>query len=144
MDAKYLNFTDQYVVSGNATPFSRDGKEVPAVPKNVLYAQAAFDAPSGLGAWVETTWTGDYFANNANTLTTPGYNVWNANVHVIHAFPETSWFHFIKGFIEMDNLFDRDYIASTAVVSDATTDANKQAFFAGNGRAVYGGVTVGF
>jgi iron complex outermembrane receptor protein len=159
MDATYLNFNDQYLVTGVPQVFPRDGKEVPAVPMNLLYAQAAYDDPSGFGAWIETTWMGDYYADNLNALTAPGYNVWNANLHYIHAFPETSWFHFIKGFIELDNLFDRTFAASTAVVSNSpcgdttstpfsscvtTMAASGQAFFAGNGRAVYGGVTVGF
>jgi hypothetical protein len=86
-------------------------------------------------------------------LKTPQYTVANANLHYIHPFPETSWFHFIKAFVEMDNLFNRSYVGSTAVVSNAPCGATPtatcmsgagQAFFAGNARAVYGGVTIGF
>jgi iron complex outermembrane receptor protein len=153
MDATYKRFTDQYLVAGVPTPIVRDGKQVPAVVKNLLYVQAAYDALFGLGGFVEARWVDSYFADNANTLKAPQYTVFNANLHYIHQFPEKSWFHFIKAFIEMDNLFNRTYVGSTAVVSNSpcgatptTTcmNANGQAFFSGYARSVYGGVTVGF
>ena len=153
LDATYQRFEDQYLVSGVPTVFNRDGKEVPSVVKSLLYVQAAYDHRSGLGAWVETTRAGDYFADNANTLETPGYIVANANIHYLRSFSSTGTIRFFKTFVEMDNLFDRKYIGSTAVVSDSPCGAtptsncmaqNGQAFFTGNGRGVYAGATVGF
>ena len=153
LDATYRQFNDQYLVGGVPTLFNRGGNQVPAVVRNFLYTQTAYDHPSGLGTFVETTTASSYFADNANTLKAPAYTVVNANLHYIHPFPETSWFHFIKTFIEMDNVLNRTYVQSTAVVSDSpcgatpTTDCMNgagQAFFTGYGRSVYGGVTVGF
>lgn len=55
----------------------------------------------------------------------------------------------IGAFLQVDNLFDRDYIASANVVADAPTDTaatllDKQAFFAGQERSIYGGVKLKF
>jgi outer membrane receptor protein involved in Fe transport len=50
----------------------------------------------------------------------------------------------------VNNLFDRTYVSSAGVVADSPTDTpttlrtTKQSFFAGYGRSVYGGITVGF
>jgi len=37
----------------------------------------------------------------------------------------------------------KHYAASGAVISDGTPDAQNQLFYAGYGRAIYGGVTLG-
>ena len=50
---------------------------------------------------------------------------------------------FAKFFAEIDNIADKKYAASGNVVADSTADANKTLFFAGYGRAIYGGVTLG-
>jgi iron complex outermembrane receptor protein len=143
MNAHYVRFDDQYLVGGVPTLFSRDGNKIPTVAKNVLYTQVAYDHRSGVGGWVDLIWVGDYFANNANTLMAPGYTVMNANLHYAYQFSPKNVIRFIKAFVEVNNLADQVYVQSTAVVSDSTTDSNKQAFFSGNGRAVYGGITLG-
>jgi iron complex outermembrane receptor protein len=43
----------------------------------------------------------------------------------------------------VNNIANKTYAASNQVVSDGVPDANKQLFFAGYGRAYYGGVTFG-
>ena len=46
--------------------------------------------------------------------------------------------------MELDNIFDKAYVAWATPEADSVADANKQAFYAGIGRAFYAGVTLGF
>jgi iron complex outermembrane receptor protein len=68
----------------------------------------------------------------------------NVNVHKSIEI-KNSWIRFAKFFLEMDNIADKKYAASGQVIGGETTAAaaGQQAFFAGYGRAVYGGVTLG-
>jgi iron complex outermembrane receptor protein len=43
----------------------------------------------------------------------------------------------------MDNIADKRYVASGNVVADNVADPNKTLYFAGYGRAIYAGVTLG-
>lgn len=69
-----------------------------------------------------------------------------ANVNIHKNFElNNSWFRFAKLFFEVDNIADKKYAASGAVIGGETAGAaaGQQAFFAGYGRAFYGGVTLG-
>jgi iron complex outermembrane receptor protein len=46
-------------------------------------------------------------------------------------------------YLQANNLFDKTYVASGNVVADSTPDALKTLYFAGYGRAIYGGITLG-
>jgi iron complex outermembrane receptor protein len=149
MDATYTRFDDQYVVAGVETPVSRDGNEIPAVEKNVLDAKIAYDHPSGFGVWIEGYWAGEFYVNNSNTLEAPGYGLMHVNMHHNYTFASGP-IRYVKAFAQVNNLFDRTYVSSAGVVADSPTDTpttlrtTKQSFFAGYGRSVYGGITVGF
>ena len=56
-----------------------------------------------------------------------------------------SWVRFAKLYLELDNIADKKYAASGQVITGETAGqaALQQAFFAGYGRAIYGGVTLG-
>ena len=69
-----------------------------------------------------------------------------ANVNIHKNFElQNSWFRFAKLYLELDNIADMKYAASGQVIGGETTGAaaGNQAFFAGYGRAIYGGVTLG-
>jgi iron complex outermembrane receptor protein len=141
IDAKYTNFSDRL-----ATGFLvRDGKNVPNVPTDVLNSKVAYDhAPTGWGGWVEGSYYNSYFLNNSNTFSIPSYVVANVNIHKNFEL-ENSWFRFAKLYLELDNIADKKYAASGQVIGGETAGAaaGQQAFFAGYGRAIYGGVTLG-
>ena len=141
VDARYVNFSDR-----TATGFLvRDGKQVPNVPTDVLNGKAEYDhAPTGWGGWVEGSYYNSYYLNNSNTFSIPSYVVANVNVHK-HFELNNSWFRFAKLYLELDNIADKKYAASGQVIGGETIGAaaNNQAFFAGYGRAIYGGVTLG-
>ena len=141
VDAKYINFSDR-----QATGFLvRDGKNVPNVPTDVLNTKVEYDhASTGWGGWVEGSYYNSYFLNNSNTFSIPSYVVANVNIHK-NVELSNSWFRFAKFYLELDNIADKKYAASGQVIRGETAGAaaGQQAFFAGYGRAIYGGVTLG-
>ncbi|MBS0160584.1 MAG: TonB-dependent receptor [Nitrospira sp.] len=141
IDARYINFSDR-VAAGFLT---RDGKNVPNVPTDVFFTKAEYEhQPSGWGAWIEGSYYNSYFLNNSNTFGIPSYMIANVNVHKTVEV-KNSWFRFAKFYIEVDNIADKKYAASGQVIGGETAGvaAGQQAFFAGYGRAIYGGVTLG-
>ncbi|BCA55764.1 putative TonB-dependent receptor [Nitrospira sp. KM1] len=141
IDARYINFSDR-VAAGF---LSRDGKNVPNVPTDVLHTKAEYDhALSGWGGWIEASYYNSYFLNNSNTFGIPSYLIANINVHKT-VDVKSKWFRFAKFYLELDNIADKKYVASGQVIGGETTaaGASQQAFFAGYGRAIYGGVTLG-
>lgn len=145
MESKYVRFFDQFAAGGVITRINQSGRQVPAVEKNVLNMKAAYDhAGSGLGAWLEGSWIDSFFVNNNNTLGTPAYLLFNANVHHYYRTQNNRYVKFIKTYVEMDNIFDKAYVSWVQPVADSVADANKQAFWSGAGRSFYAGVTLGF
>ena len=142
-DAMYINFSDQ---ANTALGFLvRDGKKVPNVPTDVFNTKFAYEhEPSGWGAWAEGSYYNSYFLNNSNTFSIPSYVVANVNIHKTVEI-QNSWFRFAKFYFEVDNIADKKYAASGQVIGGETAGAaaGNQAFFAGYGRAFYGGVTLG-
>ena len=141
IQAKYINFSDRTA----AGFLVRDGHKVPNVPTDVLNSKVAYDhAPTGWGGWVEASYYNSYFLNNNNTFSIPSYVVANVNVHKNFEL-NNSWVRFAKLYLELDNIADKKYAASGQVITGETAGqaALQQAFFAGYGRAIYGGVTLG-
>ena len=142
VDAKYINFTDRSATAGFLV---RDGKAVPNVPTDVFNTKVEYDhAPTGWGGWLEGNYYNSYFLNNNNTFGIPAYFIATANVHK-NIEVKNSWFRFAKLYLQVDNIADKKYAASGQVITGETTAqaAGQQAFFAGYGRAIYGGVTLG-
>ena len=143
IDTEYVNFTDQFkLVGGPVTQVVRDGKQVPNVPKDVLNFKEEYYHTSGWGGWFETTYWNSYFLNNGNTVGAPSYWLLNANINKTFDI-KNPYIRFAKFYVELDNILDKRYVASGNVVSDSVSDANKTLFFAGYGRAIYGGITLG-
>ncbi|TKB69106.1 MAG: TonB-dependent receptor [Nitrospira sp.] len=142
IDSEYINFSDRTA----AGFLVRDGKHVPNVPTDILNGKLEYyHAPAGLGAWIEGNYSNSYFLNNSNTFGFPSYVIGNVNVYKNIEIPKSSWFRFAKVFIEVDNVADTKYAASGQVIGgeNHAAAAGQQIFFAGYGRAIYGGVTLG-
>lgn len=145
VNGTYTNFKDTFLVGGVPTNFVRDGKQVPNVARDVLNFKEAYEDPAGWGGWFETSYWNSYYLNNANTVGAPAYWLMNANIHKNFEFGSNPYYvRFAKFYVELDNIADKTYVASGNVVADSTADANKTLFFAGYGRAVYAGLTLGF
>ena len=142
IDSEYINFSDRTA----AGFLVRDGKQVPNVPTDILNGKLEYyHAPLGLGAWVEGNYSNSYFLNNSNTFGFPSYVIGNVNVYKNIEVGNSSWVRFAKVFVEVDNLADTKYAASGQVIGGEShaAAAGQQIFFAGYGRAIYGGVTLG-
>jgi iron complex outermembrane receptor protein len=146
VDAKYINFTDQFTPAGAGavTKVVQDGKKVPNVARDVINFKEEYDHPSGWGGWFETSYHGSYFLNNNNTVRMPEYWLLNLNLHKNIEFTSSSYVKSAKFYVQLDNVADTKYAASGNVIADSTADAAKTLFFAGYGRALYGGLTLGF
>jgi iron complex outermembrane receptor protein len=116
---------------------------VPNVARDVLNFKEEYDHPSGWGGWFETSYWNSYFLNNANTVGAPAYWLMNVNIHKNVEFKNNPYVRFAKFYFEVDNLADKTFVASGNVIADSTADAQKTLFFAGYGRAFYGGITLG-
>ncbi|HEU4684820.1 MAG TPA: TonB-dependent receptor [Nitrospira sp.] len=141
IQAKYINFSDRTAAGSTV----RDGKQVPNVPTDFLNLKMEYDhSPTGWGGWLEANYYNSYFLNNNNTFAIPSYFVGTANIHKTMEV-KNRWFRFARFYLQVDNIADKKYAASGQVVTGETTAqaAGQQAFFAGYGRAIYGGVTIG-
>ena len=139
-DQFYTDFTE--VINGVA--FNRDGKQIPGVERNFLNSRLGYESYFGLGGWLEVNYQDSYFVNNSNTLRAPSYNVLNLDLHYARDL-KWAWLSRIEAFLELQNLLDTTYIGSAVTVTDDVVNsqaslANKQAFFSGSGRAVFGGL----
>lgn len=142
IDSEYINFSDRV----GTQFFARDGKQVPNVPTDILNGKLEYyHAPLALGAWVEGNYSNSYFLNNSNTFGFPSYVIGNVNVYKNIEVGKSSWIRFAKLFVEVDNIADTKYAASGQVIASLphAQAAGQQIFFAGYGRAIYGGVTLG-
>jgi iron complex outermembrane receptor protein len=144
IDTKYINFTDQFRINntGPVVQVVQDGKHVPNVPRDVLNFKEEYYHSSGWGGWLETSYWNSYFLNNNNTVGAPSYWLLNANINKTFDI-KSRFVKFAKFYLEVDNMLNNIYVASGNVVQDSTPDASKTLFFAGYGRAIYGGVTLG-
>jgi len=142
IDSEYIDFSDR-----TADGFLvRDGKQMPNVPTDILNGKLEYyHAPLGLGAWVEGNYSNSYFLNNSNTFGFPSCLIGNINVYKNVEIGKSSWLRFAKLFVEVDNLADTKYVASGQVIGGEShaAAAGQRIFFAGYGRAIYGGVTLG-
>ena len=144
IDSRYINFIDQFRVGGlgPVVQVVQDGKRVPNVPSGVLNFKEEYEHPSGWGGWIETSYYNSYFLNNANTVEIPAFWLITLNAHKTIEF-KNRYIKFAKFYAQLDNLADKTYAASGNVVADSVPDSQKTLFFAGYGRAIYGGVTLG-
>ena len=132
-------YTD-YVERLSGSPSNRDGNKIPGVQPNFLTARLGYDQPSGplagLGAFVEYNWRGGFFMDNANLAQAPAYHLVNLNLHYD---PDIA-FGFVKGFnlfLEIENLFDKTYVASANNISDSSTATAATLYNAGG--SIYAG-----
>lgn len=144
-DHVYKSFRESV---GGGLAIDRAGSRLPGVERSVLNARAGWDKPGLPGGWVEGNQVSDYAVNNANTLRAKQYTLLNLNAHWKR---DVSWWRIKRVTLTFDlrNLMNKAYDGSAVTVSDSSTDTptsllTKQAFFAGQGRSAYGGVTLHF
>lgn len=142
----YTRYTEQLSAGSKTTSFVRNGKTIPGVEPNNLLVRLSYDMPAGawagIGGFVEAFWRDSFFTDNANLIKAPGYALVNLNLH----YDPGVRLAYLKGvlfFLEVQNLFDKTYVASANNVSDsinATTGLqNGPSVVAGAGGSIYAG-----
>lgn len=109
---------------------------LPIVPKHFYRAELRYEHPAGWFVAPSVEWSAsDIWVDFNNTTRSPAYAVWSLNA---------GWTvnQAISVFVDARNLFDKAYVSN---VQPAITAAPATGYFwPGDGRAVYGGLTVAF
>lgn len=154
----YTDYTEQLTTGSVTNTFARSGNRIPGVQSHFLDGRVIYDQSTGslrgLGGYVEATWRDQYFLDNANLLTAPGYTLLNLSLHydppVGHGFTSR-----LRFFFDLQNLANKTYVGSAGNITDSLTTSGQQngasllanstgSIYAGTPRASYGGVRVRF
>ncbi len=106
---------------------------LPGIPKLLFRGEVLYRGTHGLYAGPNVEWSPrEYPVDMANTLEADSYAVWGFKIgQDINR--QWSWF------IDVRNLFDKKYAATTGVILDAT-GVDQAQFLPGDGRSVFAGV----
>lgn len=105
IDASYTwsDFKFEDFVDDNGNDFS--GNQLPGLPRQFGYLGLSYHTESGFSGTFETIYSGDLYANNANSANVSSYTV--ANLRLGHEFHNGNWM--IRPYIGINNLFDETY-----------------------------------
>jgi iron complex outermembrane receptor protein len=151
-------FSTDYVERISGQSFDRRGNKIPNVPPHLLTARLGYDQPDGdlkgFGAFLEYVYKSSYALDMGNLLYVPSYGIVNLNIHYSRSI-QNFYIRNIEVFFNIDNLFDRTYIAGATPAADTLTNgvqtpapllANSTGagIVAGSPRAFIGGVKFKF
>jgi iron complex outermembrane receptor protein len=105
VDASYTwsDFKFEDFVDDNGNDFS--GNQLPGLPKQFGYLGLSYNTDGGFSGTVETIYSGDLYANNANTADVSSYTV--VNLRLGYDFQNGNWM--IRPYVGLNNLFDETY-----------------------------------
>lgn len=127
-DFKFDDFIDD-----NGNDFS--GNELPGLPENFGYLALTYQNVQGFDVRLETSYSGDLFANNSNAVSVDSYTV--TSLRLGHQFAADNWV--LRPFIGINNLFGERYNSNIRI------NAFGSRFFEpAPERNVYAGVTLRF
>jgi iron complex outermembrane receptor protein len=109
---------------------------LPVAPRHFYRAELRYEHPTGWFVAPSVEWSAsDVWVDFSNTTRAPSYAVWNLNA---------GWklSDQLTVFVDARNLADKAYVSNVqpAITAQAATGY----YWPGDGRAVYGGVTVSF
>jgi iron complex outermembrane receptor protein len=110
--AQQIGFTTAYTYSDfefdrftNADGDVFDGKQIPGIPKELLYLDLTWFGQSGFYATWDWTYTGELYADNANQTSVDSSQVSNLRIGYNGIFGDWE----VAPFLGVNNLFDEDY-----------------------------------
>ena len=105
IDASYTwsDFKFEDFVDDNGNDFS--GNQLPGLPRQFGYLGLSYNTESGFSGTVEAIYSGDLYANNANTANVSSYTI--ANLRLGYDFQNGNWM--IRPYVGINNLFDEAY-----------------------------------
>jgi iron complex outermembrane receptor protein len=116
------------------------GNELPGIPRQNAFLEAAWRLPGKGFAAIDAQFTGSRYAENANALSVAGYTLVNARVGVEHRLTEAVTVEFFGG---VNNLLDHDYIANLRVNANEGRPLDERGFFEpAPGRHLYAGLAL--
>jgi iron complex outermembrane receptor protein len=150
-DQVYTRYAEQLSAGAKTASFNRAGNKIPGVEPNNLLTRLSYDEPggpwAGLGGFVEFYWRDAFFMDNANLIKAPSYTLVNLNLH----YDPSVQAPYLKGmrlFFEVQNLFNKTYVASANNVSDSISATsglqNPASVLAGAGGSIYAGAPRSF
>lgn len=153
LDQVYTEYTEALANGATTFNFNRAGNKIPGISPNELTARLSYDELSGqfrgLGGFIEVQWKDSFYMDNANLLKAPGYELVNLNVHY-GADLVSDYFKALNVYLEVRNVFDRNYIASANNLNNTVTPLGAQGLsttgtiYAGSPRAFIAGMKVAF
>lgn len=109
---------------------------LPIAPRHFYRAELRYHHPAGWFIAPSVEWSAsDIWVDYKNTTQAPSYAVWNVGAG--YAVDER-----ISLFVDVRNLGDKDYISNVQAQIAAT--AASAAYWPGDGRSVFGGITLDF
>ncbi len=135
IDASYTwsDFKFEDFVDDNGNDFS--GNQLPGLPRQFGYLGLSYNTESGFSGTVEAIYSGDLYANNANTANVSSYTI--ANLRLGYDFQNGNWM--IRPYIGINNLFDEAYNSNIRINA-----FGGRYFEPAPTRNVYAGVVVNF
>lgn len=105
LDASYTwsDFTFDEFVDDSGTDFS--GRQLPGLPEHFGYLGLSYAGEHGLTGTLEAVYSGDLFANNANTAEVSSYTV--VNLRIADEFVRGRWL--FRPYAGINNLFGENY-----------------------------------
>ena len=81
------------------------GNQLPGLPKQFGYLGLTYNSERGLSGTIEAIYSGDLYANNANSVRVSSYTI--ANLRLAYEFTKDRWLY--RPYIGINNLPDEDY-----------------------------------
>ena len=105
IDASYTwsDFTFDDFIDDNGNDFS--GNQLPGLPEQFAYLSFSYYSDSGYSGTLEANYSGELFANNANTANVSSYTV--VNFRFAQEFETGRWI--IRPYAGVNNVFDESY-----------------------------------
>ena len=105
VDASFTwsDFSFDSFIDDNGNDFS--GNQLPGLPKQFGYLGLTYNTESGFSGTIETVYSGNLYANNANSAQVSSSSV--ANLRLAREFTNGRWFY--RPYVGINNLFDEKY-----------------------------------
>jgi len=129
----WSDFTFDDFVDENGNDFS--GNELPGLPRQFGYVGLRYQGNRGLSLAWDNTWSGELYANNANSVRVASYLV--SSLRASFEFTSRGWL--VRPFLGINNLFDEGYNSNIRINA-----FGGRYYEPAPDRNIYAGVTVRF
>jgi iron complex outermembrane receptor protein len=144
-DQIYTQYAERLSNATASVVFNRAGNKIPGVTPNFVFVRLGYDQPDGalkgLGGFVETDFRDAFYVDNGNLLKAPSFTIVNLQAHWdpgLKLGPVSK----IRAFFEVQNLFNKTYVASANNLTDtlgANGVQNGANVLANTGGSIYAG-----